>query len=314
MKLSIVISVFNERENIQPLLKSLRENLSGLDHEVIFVDDGSTDGTVEALKAESGPGLTVIEFMRNYGQSLALAAGIDRAAGEYICTMDGDLQNDPADIPEMLRLAEEGGWDLVAGIRANRKDAMFSRKLPSRIANAIIRRTTDVRIRDYGCTLKVFKSHIAKNLGLYGELHRFIPVLASLQGARITQMEVRHHERKFGASKYGMGRTLKVVSDLLLMIFFKRYLQKPMHLFGGIGLILFLIGAVIDLYMVALKIAGMDIWGKPLLLLGVLLTITGVQVITVGIVLEVMMRTYFESQDKKPYTIRKIYSVEDQDQ
>lgn len=310
MKLSVVVSVFNEKENIRPLLDSLTEHLKGIVHEVVIVDDGSTDGTLETLKKAAGSNTKVIEFMKNFGQSSALAAGIECAGGEYICTMDGDLQNDPSDIPEMLRIAEEGEWDLVAGIRANRKDAIFSRKLPSRIANAIIRKTTDVRIRDYGCTLKVFKSSIAKNLGLYGELHRFIPVLASLQGARITQMDVKHHERKYGSSKYGMGRTLRVVSDLLLMIFFKRYLQKPMHLFGGSGLLLFFAGALIDLYMLVLKIGGHDIWGKPLLLLGVLLTLAGLQIITVGILLEVIMRTYYESQNKKPYHIRKIHSFE----
>ncbi len=310
MKLSVVISIYNERDNIRPLLASIREHLSGIDHETILVDDGSTDGTLEILQKEAGANTQVIEFMRNFGQSLAMAAGIDHARGEYICTMDGDLQNDPSDIPGMLKLAEEGRWDLVAGVRADRKDAMFSRKIPSRIANAIIRKTTDVRIKDYGCTLKIFKSAIAKNLGLYGEMHRFIPVLASLQGARIVQVDVKHHERRFGSSKYGMRRTLGVVSDLLLMIFFKRYLQKPMHLFGGGGLVLFGAGALIDLYLLALKIAGHSIWGKPLLMLGVLLTIAGLQIITVGILLEVIMRTYYESQNKKPYFIRKIHSFE----
>jgi glycosyltransferase involved in cell wall biosynthesis len=310
MKLSVVISVYNEKDNIKPLLSSLSEHLSGMEYEVIIVDDGSTDGTMEVLHKEAGANTRVIEFMRNFGQSSALAAGIDYAQGEYICTMDGDMQNDPSDIPGMLKLAEEGQWDLVAGTRANRKDAALTRKLPSRIANAIIGKTTDVRIKDYGCTLKVFKSAIAKNLGLYGEIHRFIPILASLQGARITQMDVKHHERKFGTSKYGIGRTLRVVSDLLLMIFFQRYRQRPMHLFGGAGLIVFVVGTLIDFYMLALKIAGHDIWGRPLLLLGVLLTIVGLQIITVGILLEVIMRTYYESQNKKPYTIRKIHSFE----
>jgi glycosyltransferase involved in cell wall biosynthesis len=310
MKLSVVISVYNEKDNIKPLLSSLSEHLSGMDYEVIIVDDGSTDGTMEVLHKEAGPNTRVIEFMRNFGQSSALAAGIDYAQGEYICTMDGDMQNDPSDIPGMLKLAEEGQWDLVAGTRANRKDAALTRKLPSRIANAIIGKATDVRIKDYGCTLKVFRSAIAKNLGLYGEIHRFIPILASLQGARITQVDVKHHERKFGTSKYGIGRTLRVVSDLLLMIFFQRYRQRPMHLFGVAGLVVFVVGALIDFYMLVLKIAGHDIWGRPLLLLGVLLTIVGLQIITVGILLEVIMRTYYESQNKKPYTIRKIHSFE----
>ena len=193
MKLSVVISVYNEKENIKPLLCSLNEHLAGIEYEIIIVDDGSTDGSLEVLQKEAGANTRLIEFMRNFGQSSALAAGIENAEGEYICTMDGDMQNDPSDIPGMLKLAEEGEWDLVAGIRANRKDAALTRKLPSRIANAIIGRTTDVRIKDYGCTLKIFRSAIAKNLGLYGETHRFIPILASLQGARITQVDVKHH-------------------------------------------------------------------------------------------------------------------------
>ncbi len=310
MKLSVVVSVYNERENVRRLLELFDEHLCGIDHEVVLVDDGSTDGTLQVLQGAGRANLRVIEFMRNFGQSSALAAGIDHARGEYICIMDGDLQNDPSDIPGMLALAEEGGWDVVAGMRANRQDALLSRKLPSRIANALIRRTTNVRIQDYGCTLKVFKSGIAKNLGLYGELHRFIPVLASLQGARITQVEVRHHRREHGASKYGIGRTVRVLSDLMTMVFFKRYLQRPMHLFGGAGLAVFALGLLIDGYLLALKVLGHDIGGKPLLLLGILLTIAGLQVITVGILLEVIMRTYYESQNKKPYYIRKIHTFE----
>ncbi len=307
--LSVVVTVYNEEDNVQPLLEHLHKDLQGIDYEVIYVDDGSTDSTLVQLKACSHPRLRVVELRKNYGQSLALMAGIDTARGKYIATMDGDLQNDPADIPAMLKLAQQDGWDMVAGNRANRKDKVLLRKLPSAIANYLIRHLSGVHLKDYGCALKVFRAEMAKGLGLYGELHRFIPVLASLEGARITQVDVRHHARRAGRSKYGLNRTFKVVSDLLLMLFFKRYLQKPMHLFGNAGVLLFAVGALINLYLVALKIAGHDIWGKPLLILGLMLVIGGIQFVTIGIIVEIQMRTYFESQQKKPYKIRQIYET-----
>lgn len=305
-RLSIVICVYNEEENIRPLMNQITKALQGIDYEVIFVDDGSTDNTLREILAIPSKRVKLLQLATNYGQSAALAAGIAEAEGEYLVTMDGDLQNDPADVPRMLAMAEEGDWDIVAGIRANRKDGMLLRKIPSKIANAIIRKSTGVKIKDYGCTLKVFKSPIAKGLGLYGELHRFIPVLASFDGARITQTEVKHHPRVHGKSKYGINRTLKVISDLMLMIFFKKYLHKPMHLFGNLGMIFFGAGMLIEFYMLILKILGNDIWGKPLLLLGILLILVGLQVITVGIILEVLTRTYYESQAKKPYRIKRI--------
>jgi glycosyltransferase involved in cell wall biosynthesis len=307
MKLSVVITVYNEEENIRPLFDQLVAALQGIDHEILYVDDGSRDGTLAELKKIKYDRLRFIEFRKNYGQSMALMAGIDHADGEFIATMDGDLQNDPADLPAMLKMAEEGDWDMVAGIRANRKDGMVLRKIPSLIANWIIRNSTDVHLKDYGCALKVFRSDIAKDLGLYGELHRFIPVLARLEGARITQMDVRHHARRFGKSKYGLGRTFKVISDLLLMLFLKKYMQRPMHLFGNVGVGLFAIGALINLYLGVLKIMGHDIWGKPLLILGLMLVIAGIQLITIGIVVEIQMRTYYESQQKRPYKVRREY-------
>ncbi|MCB0625640.1 MAG: glycosyltransferase family 2 protein [Saprospiraceae bacterium] len=305
-KLSIVVSVYNEAPNIRPLVERIAADLPGMDYELIYVDDGSTDDTVAQLRAIDDERLAVIELRKNFGQSLALMAGIDYARGEYIATMDGDLQNDPSDIPAMLELAETKNWDMVAGIRANRQDGMLLRKIPSRIANWIIRRASGVRMKDYGCALKIIRADIAKDLGLYGELHRFIPVLAHLEGARITQVPVKHHPRTQGKSKYGLNRTFKVVSDLLLMLFLKRYLQKPMHLFGNAGVFLFLIGAAINLYLAFLKLGGQDIWGKPLLILGMMLVIAGIQFITIGIVIEMQMRTYFESQQKRPYKIRRI--------
>jgi glycosyltransferase involved in cell wall biosynthesis len=306
-KLSVVISVYNEEDNIRPLVEKISHALQGYDYEIIYVDDGSTDKTVEILRSIGHPHLRTVVFRKNYGQSLALMAGIDYASGEYIVTMDGDLQNDPEDIPMMLKVAEEGGFDMVAGNRANRKDGFILRKIPSYIANYIIRTSSGVHLKDYGCALKLFKADLAKDLGLYGELHRFIPVLAQLEGARITQVDVRHHARKFGTSKYGLGRTVKVVSDLLLMLFFKKYLQKPMHLFGNAGLLLLGIGVLINLYLGFLKILGQDIWGKPLLILGLLLVIAGIQFITIGIVVEIQMRTYFESQQKRPYKVRNVF-------
>lgn len=306
MLLSVVVTVYNELDNIQPLINRINAALQGMEYEIIYVDDGSTDGTVELLKGIDDPRLVVVEFRKNYGQSLALMAGIDVARGQFIATMDGDLQNDPSDLPDMLELVREGGWDLVVGERVNRKDGALLRKIPSRIANWIIRNLSGVHLRDYGCALKVFRSEIAKDMGVYGELHRFISVLASLEGARITQIPVKHHARQFGKSKYGLGRTFKVISDLLLMLFFKKYLQKPMHLFAQAGLALFGVGVLINSYLLVLKLLGQDVWGRPLLILGAMLVLAGIQLITVGIIVEVLMRTYYESQSKRPYKIRTI--------
>lgn len=307
-KLSVIICVYNEEQNIKPLNQRIHEALQELDYEIVYVDDGSTDSTLREIKNLKDEKVVLVELRKNFGQSSALYAGIEQAKGEYLVTMDGDLQNDPSDIPMMLEMAINEEWDLVAGVRKNRQDGMFLRKIPSKIANSIIRSSTGVRIKDYGCTLKVFKSDLAKNIGLYGELHRFIPVLASLEGARITQVDVKHHPREFGKSKYGINRTFKVVSDLLLMLFFKKYMQKPMHLFGGLGILLTFIGMIINTYFLVLKITGHDIWGKPMLLLGILLLIAGIQLITVGIIADLLMRTYYESQNKRPYKIRKIHT------
>jgi glycosyltransferase involved in cell wall biosynthesis len=247
---------------------------------------------------------------KNYGQSTAMMAGIDHATGKYVALLDGDLQNDPSDIPFMLDLLKREDWDVVAGNRRNRKDGAVMRKIPSRVANALIRRMTGVYIRDYGCTLKVFKKEIADDLGLYGELHRFIPVLAKLQGARITQVDVKHYPRRFGKSKYGIGRTFRVLSDLVLMVFFRKYMQKPMHLFGTIGFISFGLGLLVNVYLLVLKILGHDIWGKPILILGLIFLLGGIQLITIGILAEIAVRTYYESQSKKTYQIRKVYHKE----
>jgi glycosyltransferase involved in cell wall biosynthesis len=309
-ELSLVIPVMNEEENIQPLLEAVRNALSGIDYEVVLVDDGSTDSTRKKIIEFADERTKLVELRKNYGQSTAMTAGIDHANAKFVAMIDGDLQNDPTDIPFMLDLAKREDWDVVAGNRKNRKDGMVLRKIPSKIANALIRRMTGVYIKDYGCTLKIFKKEIAEDLGLYGELHRFIPVLAKLQGARITQVDVKHHPRRFGKSKYGIGRTFKVLSDLVLMVFFRKYLQKPMHLFGTLGFISFGIGLLVNLYLLILKILGQDIWGKPLLILGLIFLLGGIQMITIGILAEIAVRTYFESQQKKTYNVRKVYQKE----
>ena len=310
MKLSLVITVFNEEENISPLLSAIRESLEGQDYETVFVDDGSTDKTVATIKELADNRVKLVILNRNYGQTAAMTAGIDQASGDYIITLDGDLQNDPSDIPMMVEKMESEGCDVVAGWRKNRKDN-FLKKIPSGLANGIIRWLTGVKLRDYGCTLKVFKSDIAKNLGLYGELHRFIPVMAHMQGATMIQVPVDHHHRKYGTSKYGIGRTFKVASDLMLMVFFQKYLQKPMHLFGTLGLFAFLTGSAISAYLLVIKIMGEDIWGRPLLILGITFLLGGIQLITIGFVAELIIRTYFESQNKKTYRVREVFSTEE---
>ena len=307
MELSVIITLLNEEDNIAPLFDSIRKALVHYDYELILIDDGSTDSTVAKIKALADHRTRLISFNRNYGQTAAMAAGIDHAHGDYIVTMDGDLQNDPSDIPAMLMKLKEEGWDVVAGNRKNRKDGMLWRKIPSRIANRMIRNLTGVFIRDYGCTLKVFKREIALRLGLYGELHRFIPILAVLQGGKITDMDVKHHARIHGKSKYGIGRTLKVASDLMLMVFFQKYFRRPIHLFGPIGIISFAIGFAINFYMLVLKIMGQDIWGRPLLILGVSLVLAGIQFLTFGLIAELIMRTYYESQNKKTYNVREVF-------
>jgi glycosyltransferase involved in cell wall biosynthesis len=308
--LSVVITVYNEEDNIQPLLKATYAALSGMDYEVILVEDGSTDRTVVEVKKYANTRTKLVIFNRNYGQTTALAAGIDQATGEYIATMDGDLQNDPTDLPGMLQKAIDEEWDVVAGRRANRKDGFVFRKIPSKIANWIIRNSTNVHLKDYGCTLRVYKAEIAQNMGLYGELHRFIPVLAKQEGAKMTEVDVKHHPRIHGTSKYGLSRTFKVMADLILMLFFQKYFQRPIHLFGGLGLVAFLLGGIINVYLLVLKILGEDIWGRPILILGFMLILGGIQLITTGIIAEIIVRTYFESQDKKTYRVKALYTGE----
>ncbi|MDF1575085.1 MAG: glycosyltransferase family 2 protein [Bacteroidales bacterium] len=314
-KVSFVVPVFNEKENIEPLCRAISSAMDATSYpyEMILVNDGSADDTWAEISRVAGDfrNLVAIDLITNYGQSSALSAGIDQAEGELIVLMDGDMQNDPADVPGMIEILKERDCDVVSGERVRRKDSAIFRRIPSRIANFFIRLITGVKLRDYGCALRVFRSDIARNLGLYGELHRFIPVLAVLQGARMEQVPVTHHRRQFGKSSYGMRRTFRVISDLLLIVFFKRYQNRPIHFFGTLGILTFGAGAVIDIYFLVLKFLGEDIWGKPLLLLGFMLTIGGIQIITIGIISEILMRTYYESQHKKPYRVKRIILRED---
>lgn len=306
--LSVVITVYNEEDNIHPLLQATYAALWEVDYELILVEDGSSDRTVAEVKKYANSRTKLLIFNRNYGQTTALAAGIDQATGTYIATMDGDLQNDPTDLPDMLQKAMDEDWDVVAGRRANRQDGFVLRKIPSKIANWVIRNTTKVYLNDYGCTLRVYKAEIAQNMGLYGELHRFIPVLAKQEGAKMVEVDVKHHPRIHGTSKYGLSRTFKVMADLILMLFFQKYFQRPIHLFGGLGLLSFFLGAIINVYLLTLKLLGEDIWGRPILILGFILILGGIQLITTGIIAELIVRTYFESQDKKTYRIKAIYT------
>jgi len=305
--ISLVITLFNEEENVAPLMEKIKDSLPAFNYEVILVDDGSTDRTLEVAKRLADSRTKIVILKKNFGQTAAMAAGIDEASGDYIVTLDGDLQNDPSDIPVMLSMLKSENWDIVAGNRKNRKDGALLRKIPSKIANRLIRNLTGVTIRDYGCTLKVFRKDVAKNLELYGELHRFIPLLAALQGARITDMDVKHHPRAFGQSKYGLGRTFKVLSDLMLLAFFQKYFKRPIHFFGPLGLLCLALGGAINLYLLIVKIMGEDIWGRPILILGVTLLLAGIQFLTFGLIAELVMRTYYESQKKKTYTIKEVF-------
>lgn len=311
IQIAVVVAVYNEEDNVKPLVEKIHEALSGFTYEIILVNDGSTDKTVKKILELDDDMVKLVDLRKNYGQSSALGAGLDVAEAEWIITMDGDLQNDPLDIPAMIKKAEEEELDVVAGIRAKRKDGMIFRKIPSKIANWMIRKSTGLHIKDLGCALKVFRYDIAKDIRLYGELHRFIAILAYFEGGRVGQMDVRHHARIHGKSKYGMGRTFKVLSDLIMMLFIKRYLQKPIHLFGKWGLFLLVPGIGINIWMVIKKLMGEDIWGKPMLLLGIMLVLGGIQLIAVGIITEMQMRTYYESQAKRPYKIRKIVRGKD---
>ena len=312
MDISVVIPVFNEEDNIPVLHEKLKAVLERLnkDYEVIYVDDGSTDRTLEILESlqRADSHVIVLSLRRNFGQTAAFAAGFDFARGDVIITMDADLQNDPEDIPKLLELIKE--YDLVSGWRKERKDPFFSRRLPSMIANWLISKVTGVRLHDYGCSLKAYRKDIIKNLRLYGEMHRFIPAVASWYGVRVTEVPVKHHPRFKGRSKYGISRTFKVLLDLVTVKFLQSFSTKPIQFFGSMGLLSSLLGFFILLYLTFLKfLKGVSIGGRPLLILGVLLIVVGVQFVGMGLLGEMLVRVYHESQRKPIYVLKKIVGL-----
>lgn len=309
-ELSVVVPIYNEVESIPSLIEAIASSLKATDlaYELICVDDGSKDGSSELLKqqAQARTDLRVVLLRRNYGQTAAMAAGFDSARGQVIVTLDGDLQNDPADIPLLLAKLQEG-YDMVSGWRQNRQDAALKRLLPSKIANWLIGQITGVKLHDYGCSLKAYRKELVVDMNLYGELHRFLPALAYIEGARITEMPVRHHARRYGSSKYGLGRTFRVLMDLLTIWFMKKFLTRPMHVFGLLGLISMFLGTLLGAYLTFLKIGlGESIGNRPLLILAVVLLLTGVQLFSFGLLAELLMRTYHESQGRPIYRVREI--------
>jgi len=310
MDLSIIIPVYNEEENIAALFAQLREALTdiGRSYEIIAVDDGSRDGSFELLKGlhDQDDHLQVVRFRRNFGQTAAFAAGFDQSRGDVVITMDADLQNDPADIPLLLAEVDKG-YDVVSGWRVDRQDAFVTRRLPSVVANWLISQVTGVHLHDYGCSLKAYRREVVKGVQLYGELHRFIPALSSWMGVSVTEIPVRHHARRFGKSKYGISRTIRVLLDLLTVRFLLSYSTRPIQIFGGLGLLSFLVGTALGVYLTFVKLAlGQDIGSRPLLLLAVLLMLVGVQLITMGLLGELVVRTYYESQGKRIYVVRDV--------
>jgi glycosyltransferase involved in cell wall biosynthesis len=305
--LSVVVPLFNEAASLPALVDQLLTALRplGLPFELVLVDDGSRDGTGTQLAqmAETVPELVAVLLRRNYGQTAAMAAGFDASGGSLIVSLDGDLQNDPADIPLLLEKLEEG-YDLVSGWRHQRQDAALSRLLPSHLANRLIARVTGVRLHDYGCSLKAYRREVLDDLNLYGELHRFLPALASIEGARIAEVKVRHHRRRYGRSHYGIDRTFRVLMDLLTVWFMKRFLTRPMHVFGFGGLAAMGVGAVIVLWLIGEKLLGAEIGDRPLLLMGLLAFLSGVQLFCFGLLAELQMRTYHESQNRPIYRVR----------
>jgi glycosyltransferase involved in cell wall biosynthesis len=313
MTISIVIPVYNEEENIQILHEKLKKVLDSLnkEYEILFIDDGSTDKTLSILEEIQArdKNMLVLSLRRNFGQTAAFAAGFDFARGDVIITMDGDLQNDPADIPKLLEFIKDN--DLVSGWRKQRKDPFLTRRLPSRIANWLISNVTGVKLHDYGCSLKAYRRDVIKNLKLYGEMHRFIPAVASWYGVRLAEVETVHYPRLRGRSKYGISRTIKVVLDLITVKFLQSFSTKPIQFFGPIGVMSGILGFMVSLYLTIDKIFfGRDIGGRPLLLLGALLIIVGIQLIGMGLLGEMIVRVYHESQKKPIYAIKKILGPE----
>ena len=311
MDLSIVIPIFDEELNIQPLYAELKQVLDGLNnlYEIIFIDDGSKDNSFDVLKEiqKQDTHVRVIRFRRNFGQTAAMAAGMQYAQGDVVVTMDGDQQNDPHDIPKLLSKIDEG-YDLVSGWRYDRKDRYWSRKIPSVIANKLISHTTDVQLHDYGCTLKALRKEVAKNITLYGELHRFIPAIASWMGVSIAEVKVNHRPRVLGETKYGISRTIRVLLDLITVKFLLNYAGRPIHFFGLPGLLSGAVGFLLALYMTFEKLFfGVPMGNRPLLLLAILMILIGIQFIVIGLLGELQIRTYHETQNKPIYVVKEVH-------
>lgn len=312
--LSLVIPAYNEEKNLPLLYDCIREALDPLGRkwEVIFIDDGSTDKSLEVLRSlvENDPEhIRALVFRRNFGQTAAITAGIDHARGDTIVLLDADMQNDPADIPMLLAKLDEG-YDLVSGWRKDRKDNRLTRTLPSFLANGLISWVTGVHLHDYGCTLKAYRREVLEGFRLYGEMHRFIPVFAHSVGARITELPVSHHQRKFGEANYGLERTVKVILDLFTVKFLLNYSHKPMRLFGGTGLVLILISLVLLFYLFVRRVFFLvSVLGSPFFQIGVMFLILGFQSILMGLIAELLARTYHESQAKPTYTIREMINI-----
>lgn len=308
---SFIIPVYNEEENVEPLVAEVTAVGERLNRsfEIVIIDDGSRDRTVPKLRvlAETNPYLKVVCLKRNFGQTPATSAGFQVAQGRYFVTLDGDLQNDPANVPELIDMMDAEGLDIISGWRKHRQDKAITRKLPSKIANYLIGVATGVKIHDYGCSLKVYRSEVAKDVPLYGEMHRFIPALASIDGAVIKEVAVNHRARVAGTSKYNLSRTFKVVLDLLTVIFLKHFITRPLHMFGRVGMAAFGLGFILTTYLIIDKLLlHHDIGHRPLLIFAALLVMTGIQLVSTGLIAEIVVRTYFESQQKPIYKIREI--------
>lgn len=306
---SVVVPIHNEVESLPHLVEAIASVLQEqqVSYEIICVDDGSRDGSVEWLQqqAPQRPDLKAVILRRNYGQTAAMAAGFNHASGRVIVTMDGDLQNDPRDILTLVAKLDEG-YDLVSGWRKDRQDAKLTRLLPSRIANGLISWVTGVELHDYGCSLKAYSAELIADMNLYGELHRFLPALAAIEGGRIAEIPVRHHARQYGQSKYGLDRTFRVVMDLMTVSFMKTFLTRPMHVFGFWGGMSLTLGTCLGLYLTVLKLLGQSIGDRPLLILAVVLILAGIQLFCFGLLAELLIRTYHESQGRPIYRVREV--------
>ena len=310
ISLSIVVPIYNEDESLRFLVNQLLDVLRPMNEsfELVLVNDGSSDNSEEVMRKLSleVPELVAVLLRKNYGQTAAMAAGFDISRGEIVVTLDGDLQNDPADIPLLINKIRDG-FDLVSGWRFRRKDAAISRKIPSMIANRLIGKVTGVHLHDYGCSLKAYRKEVLADMRLYGELHRFLPVLANIEGARITEVKVNHRARQFGSSKYGIDRTFRVLMDLLTVWFMNRFLTRPMYVFGFCGILAIIGSFITSVYLLSIKLLGEDIGNRPLLIFAVLLAVTGVQLFGFGLLGELQIRTYHESQNRPIYRIRDTF-------